>query len=268
MNDTVLVGDCVELLPTLPQADLILTSPPYGTMRDYGGHEFDWRVVADAIVPALAPGGVLVWIVKDQTIDGSKSGESFRQALYFLDAGLRLHDVLIYRKAANSNPTPNRVFQDSEFMFVFSNGAPRTANITKDVPSLWAGTTRGINGTGRSSKGNNPTSPGKRLIGPYKNRGTVWEYLVGYGHSAPDFLDAHDHPAIFPLTLAKDHISMWTNPGDLVIDPMCGSGTTLRAAKDLNRRYIGIDIHAPYVALAEQRLSQQAMALESHGATS
>ena len=263
MNDTVLVGDCVELLPTLPQADLILTSPPYGTLRDYGGHEFDWRVVADALVPALAPGGVLVWIVKDQTIEGSKSGESFRQALHFLAAGLRLHDVLIYRKAANQNPTPNRVNQDSEFMFVFSNGAPRTANIPKDVPSLWAGTMRVINGTGRDANGNNPPISGRRVVGPYQKRGTVWEYLVGLNNSAPDFTDAHDHPAIFPLALAKDHVGMWTNPGDLVIDPMCGSGTTLRAAKDLNRRYIGIDIHAPYVALAEQRLRQQVMALSS-----
>ena len=263
MNDTVLVGDCVELLPTLPQADLILTSPPYGAVRDYGGHEFDWRVVADALVPALAPGGVLVWIVQDQIIEGSKSGESFRQALHFLAAGLRLHDVLIYRKAAPSNPTPNRVFQDSEFMFVFSNGAPRTANIPQDVPNLQPGRPLHKSAVGRVANGDHPIRPGKYRVGTYGTRGTVWEYAVGGKTSAPDFRAAHAHPAIFPLTLAKDHVGMWTNPGDLVIDPMCGSGTTLRAAKDLNRRYIGIDIHAPYVALAEQRLRQQVMALSS-----
>ena len=64
------------------------------------------------------------------------------------------------------------------------------------------------------------------------------------------------HPARFPLQLARDHILSWTNPGDLVIDPMTGSGTTLRAAADLERRAIGIEINPEYCQLIRRRLAQ------------
>ena len=58
------MGDCVDVLPQYEaQADLILTSPPYDNLRDYGGHGFDFDKVADACVGALAEGGVLVWVV-------------------------------------------------------------------------------------------------------------------------------------------------------------------------------------------------------------
>ena len=65
---------------------------------------------------------------------------------------------------------------------------------------------------------------------------------------------AHEHPATFPFQLAYDHIRTWTQPGDLVIDPMCGSGTVLSAALALDRRAIGIEIHAPYIDIARRCL--------------
>ena len=63
------------------------------------------------------------------------------------------------------------------------------------------------------------------------------------------------------MKLAEDHIKSWTNPGDLVIDPMCGSGTTLRAAKDLGRKAIGIEIYdgEGYIPTAVSRLSQDVL---------
>ena len=254
MSD-VICGNCVEVLPGLPQADLILTSPPYGTLRDYGGHGFDWRAVADAIVPALAEGGVLVWVVADQTIDGSESGESFRQALYFMDHGLRLHDTMIFERTGLCNPTPNRYHNQHTFMFVFSKGVPCTFNAIIDSPAAEPGRTR-QSGTGRTRSGLISTRPGHRKQAALTKRSNIWRFSVGRNNAAPDFPDAHQHPAIFPLALARDHISTWTNPGDLVIDPMCGSGTTLRAAEDLGRRAIGIDIHQPYCDLAAQRMAQ------------
>ena len=248
-------GDCVDVLSTLPKADLILTSPPYGTLRDYGGHGFDWRRVVSAIVPALKPGGVIVWVVADQTIDGSESGESFRQALYFMDYGLRLHDTMIYERTGMTNPTPNRYHNMYSFMFIFSEGAPRTFNAIIDHPATSPGRTRSHAGF-RTRSGLLPSRPGHYTQAAMTKRSNIWRIYAGSNHSAPDFLAAHQHPAIFPLALARDHISTWTNPGDLVIDPMCGSGTTLRAAKDLDRRAIGIDIHEPYCALAGQRMDE------------
>ena len=68
-------------------------------------------------------------------------------------------------------------------------------------------------------------------------------------------------PRSFPLVLAADHILTWTNPGDLVLDPMAGSGTASRAAKDLGRNSVAIEIHEPYVDLIRRRLSQEVMPL-------
>ena len=78
-------GDCAAVLPGLPPADLILTSPPYDNLREYGGYNdaFDFDAIAAACVANLAPGGVLVWGVGDQIVDGDVSGTSFRQALDF-----------------------------------------------------------------------------------------------------------------------------------------------------------------------------------------
>ena len=66
------------------------------------------------------------------------------------------------------------------------------------------------------------------------------------GYIAANYSAAHDHPALFPLALARDHITSWTNPGDLALDPMAGSGTTLRAARDAGRHSIGIETHELY----------------------
>ena len=93
-------GDCAAVLPGLPPADLILTSPPYDGMREYGGYSgaFDFDAVAAACVANLAPGGVLVWVVGDQVVDGGETGTSFRQALGFMGLGLKMHQPLIFYK--------------------------------------------------------------------------------------------------------------------------------------------------------------------------
>ena len=85
-------------------------------------------------------------------------------------------------------------------------------------------------------------------------RSNIWEYLVGGGNIGDDL--AHSHPAAFPETLARDHILSWSNPSDLVFDPMCGSGTTLKMAKELGRQCLGFDISEEYVELARLRVEQ------------
>ena len=86
-------------------------------------------------------------------------------------------------------------------------------------------------------------------------RDNVWEYDTGYGRTAETHI-AHRHPAIFPVRMARDHIRTWTNPGDLVLDPMVGSGTVMRAAKDLGRQSIGIEISDEYIPNIIDRLAQ------------
>ena len=252
--------DCAQALGGFEgQANLVLTSPPYDALRKYGGHRFDFDSVATAVTRALAPGGVLVWIVADSTVDGSETGTSFRHALAFIERGLKLHDTMIYEQAHVGPWTPSRYDQNWQYMFVFSRGGPATANILQDKPNVTAGRVyHRDNGRGRhKDKSSRTYRP--HTTGGNGRRGNIWRYSVGMHTSAPDFKAAHQHPAIFPLALAKDHILTWTQPGDLVIDPMAGSGTALRAAVDLGRRAVGIEIQPGYCQLIEWRMAQQVL---------
>ena len=87
----------------------------------------------------------------------------------------------------------------------------------------------------------------------FGRHGPIWRYATGGDHFG--------HPAVFPYAFARDHVICWTNPGGLVIDPMAGSGTTLRAA-DLGRRAIGIEINPEYCDLIRRRLAQSVLPVE------
>ena len=105
--------------------DLTLTSPPYDNMRDYNGIAKQWsfdkfKSIADELYRVTKDGGVVVWVVNDGVEDGSESGTSFRQALYFKEIGFRLHDTMIYQKANYIPLTHRRYEQSFEYMFVFS----------------------------------------------------------------------------------------------------------------------------------------------------
>ena len=86
-----------------------------------------------------------------------------------------------------------------------------------------------------------------------KTRTNIWSYAVGLGGTTNDKI-AFQHPAVFPEKLALDHILSWSNPGDLVLDPMCGSGTTGKMALLHGRDFIGIDISPEYIEIASLRL--------------
>ncbi len=263
-------GNCADVLPGLPPADLILTSPPYDNLREYGGYNgaFDFAAVAAACVADLAPGGVPVWVVADQIVDGGDSGTSFRQALGFMRLGLNLHQSMVYQRWSLSGMRLNAYYRDFEYMFVFSNGAPKSANLLNDRRNHKAGqSTDDRGGIGRTGD-QKPAYCGitGNKIPEYGRRASIWEYSTGKAAGNRNGDLQHqvlaEHPAIFPQELAQDHILSWTNPGDLVIDPMVGSGTTLRAAADLGRRAIGIEINPEYCDLIRRRLAQSVLPLE------
>ena len=87
--------DCMEGMKQIQDEciDLTVTSPPYDNLRDYHGYRFDYSVVLEQLYRITKPGGVVVWIVNDQTVDGSETGTSFKQALYAMECGFRLHDT-------------------------------------------------------------------------------------------------------------------------------------------------------------------------------
>ena len=245
-------GDCREVLPTLDNVDLVLTSPPYDNLRDYCGYVFDFPAVSDLIEKRMGNGSVLVWVVGDECINGSESGSSFRQALEFMSLGLRLHDTMIWNKGCFSavGSTAVRYAPVFEYMFVFSQGKPKTFNPIKDKKNLI--TAGKISGTIRQKDGSTiPKSNIGNSHNEYGIRFNVW-------NQHPD-TERNGHPAPMSLRLAKDHIVSWSNEGETVLDPFMGSGTTLRAAKDLKRKAIGIEIEERYAEIAARRMSQEVL---------
>lgn len=250
MSDVkLMLGDALESMRELPDGsiDLTVTSPPYDNLREYGGHTWNFEGVARELFRVVKVGGVVVWVVGDATIDGSETGTSFRQALYFMECGLKLHDTMMFFKINAPPLSHNRYEQEFEYMFVFSKGKPSTFNAITDTTKTY-----GKKHTG--TKRHDLVHSGKvhgygSFVGETKIRGNVWKYAVGVERIP-------NHPAPFPETLARDHIFSWTNEGDTVLDPFMGSGTTGVACVKLNRNFIGYEIHEPYFQDAEKRIRE------------
>jgi DNA modification methylase len=225
-------------------------------LRVYGGYSFNFQCVAQAITKILKDGAVLVWVVGDATNESGESGSSFQQVLTFKELGLRLHDTMIYEKNGASYPCHDKYYQVFEYMFILSRGRPRVVNLLKDRRNLWNGS------WGKRSRRDvygNLILGEKTPSDDYGVRWNIWRYNVGkFGEEANR---DRGHPAVFPLALARDHILTWTNIDDTVCDPMVGSGTSLEAAKKLNRYSIGIEIEEKYCEIAARRCSQEVMEL-------
>lgn len=244
--------DCLSTLSRTPVdfIDLTLTSPPYDNLRTYNGYSFDFENIAKELFRVTKPGGVVVWVVGDQTINGSESGTSFRQALFFKDIGFNLHDTMIYEKANFSNPSSNRYHQIFEYMFVFTKGKLKTFNPILDKKNKYAGkssfsvnSSRQVDGTMKQKD--------RIIYREFGMRSNIWRMnTVGQENPCKKQL----HPAAFPEKLANDHIISWTNPGELVYDPFMGSGTSYKMAKLNNRNFIGSEISEEYCKIAEERI--------------
>lgn len=248
---TLYLGDSREILPTIGNVDAFVTSPPYDGLREYGAgfNGFDWRAVIKGIAGTLNPGGVAVWNVADQVVDGSESGTSFTQALYAIECGLRLHDTMIYCKESVTFPDANRYHPAFEYMFVFSAGAPKCFNGIKD----WKNKSHGrlVSGTGRQTDGSTKTA--SRLGEPVPSHSLRRNWWI---ISNPYTGDTGGHPAPMPYSLAADHIETWTKVGDIVADPFLGSGTAGIAAVKLGRKFTGIEIEPKYFDIACRRISE------------
>jgi DNA modification methylase len=244
-------GNCVDIMQQIPNEyiDLTVTSPPYDNLRTYKGYKFEFEKIAQELFRVTKIGGVVVWVVGDATVNGSETGTSFRHALYFKEIGFNLHDTMIYQKECIF-PDTNRYLNSFEYMFVFSKGKPKTVNLLMDRPNKSKSKKTGS--TYRQPDGSVKHKIPKE-IKPFGRRNNIWYYSTGFQKSSKDKI-AYQHPAIFPEQLANDHIISWSNPGDLVLDPMCGSGTTCKMAKLNDRNFIGIDISEEYCEIARERV--------------
>lgn len=250
-------GDCLEVMDKLIEqgvkVDLTVTSPPYDDLRSYNNSlvwNFDiFKQVANKLYDITKDGGVVVWVVGDKTKNGSETGTSFKQALYFKEIGFNLHDTMIYAK---NNPVPqidkSRYTQSFEYMFVLSKGKIDTVNRLVES-TIGAGKIHISNNNNLESCDKNRVN----IIKDNKPLKNIWFYNVGTNQSTHDKF-AFKCPAIFPEKLAQDHILSWSNEGDLVLDCFMGANTTGKMALLNNRRFIGIEKVEEYFEISKKRI--------------
>ena len=246
--DNVIYGDSCEVMEDIPSnsIQLTVTSPPYDTQRNYTGNSYTFNTFmkqAEQLHRITKQGGVVVWVVRDEVKNGSESGTSFKQALYFKKIGFDLHDTMIWIKTGQGAVgSIYSYWQNFEYMFVFSKGKPQSINLIKDRQNKIVGemTTSG----GRDSSGISKT---KRKI-------TSKQFGIRFNTWVINQATNKTHKAVFPEKLAEDHIISWSNKGDLILDPFLGSGTTLKMAELNSRNWIGFEISEEYCKIAEERL--------------
>ncbi len=254
---------CIETMARMPSdhIDLTVTSPPYDAVRSYDGLTFaQFQTIARELYRVTKPGGVVVWIVNDQVKDFNESGTSFRQALYFKEAGFNLYDTMIYHKPTTGAVGSNHAYwQAFEYMFVLSKGRPKTINLLYDTPNKSAGLlTRKKR---RRQKDGQLKRVMPKITAEFRKRSNVWTTNAVF--AVTDKI-AYKHPATFPEALAIDHIKSWSNEGDLVYDPFMGSGTTAKMAVKLKRQYVGSEISTEYCQIIAQRLHTDLVKLTSY----
>lgn len=246
--------DCIKGLQMLPDkcVDLTVTSPPYDNLRTYNGNIEAWnfekfQCIAEELFRVTKDGGVVVWIVNDAVVNGSETGTSFRQALFFKKIGFNLHDTMIWEKDSFSLPDKYRYRSCFEYMFVLSKGRPKVVNLIADRPNKYAGTI--IHGTNRAKDGSTfrKSNDKKTSVKDVGVRFNVWKL-------SSEKQNKTGHPAVFPEQVAKDHIISWSDEGDIVLDPFVRSGTTAVACVNSNRHYIGFEIDDHYFDIACERL--------------
>lgn len=264
--DEILCGDNVAIMSGWPDEciDLSIGSPPYDLvdyddqgnlvthsdkgLREYRGYSWDFTAVAQELYRVTKQGGVVVWVVNDATVNGSETGSSFRQALYFMSVGFNLHDTMVYQ--TDKQPLNGKRYEPKfEFMFVLTRGQPKTWNPIKER-STYAGSKCSPKELNRD--GSKKEWSGNGIVKSYKVLGNIWYIPSGKGKTTTDDID---HPGMFPEELARRHIVTWTNPGDLVLDPFAGGGTTAKMCVLADRHYIGIDISQSYVNDARERVA-------------
>lgn len=259
-------GNSIDLMKLIPDntIDLTVTSPPYDNLRTYKGKikddvvfddyfSFPFVEMANELYRITKDGGIVVWVVNDQIVNGGESGSSFRQALKFQEIGFKIYDTMIYHKNGAPFPETGRYSQVFEYMFVFLKGKkPNSVNIIKDKENRWAGVSNFGKRSARTKEGDIKKME-SFTVANFGSRYNVWYINNGAGWTTKDKY-AYEHPAMFPESLAEDHILSWSKEGDIVFDPMCGSGTTPKMAKLNNRNFIGFDINQEYVNISNKRI--------------
>lgn len=261
----IIQGDCAQVLQQIPDnsIDLIFTSPPYADQRQntYGGVKpdayVDWFLPkTEQFLRVLKPTGTFILNIKERVVDGERHTYTIDLILRMREQGWLWTEEFIWHKK-NSYPGkwPNR-FRDSwERLLQFNKH--KKFHMYQEAVMVpvgdWAkDRLTNLSETDRVRDESKVGSGFGKNISNWLGREMV--YPTNVVHMATECGNKR-HSAAFPIDLPAWFIKLFTVPGDVVLDPFLGSGTTAAAAVELGRQYVGIDINAEYCQLSRKRLA-------------
>lgn len=223
---TIYHADCRDLLPGMT-FDAVVTDPPYGT----GYYRTDVDVV-DVLAHLPKPCAIFGW--PERLVDVCRSRDEAPDEW-----------ITWWPKNAAVKAAPSKdPLRESECIAIYGRGEWERVKIPRTATYIGMYACEGDRGTSHGDRES-------RYIGD------VWTQTApGVG-----FLHGNGHPNEKPLVVIGRLVAVLSDPGQVVLDPFMGSGTTLRAAKDLGRKAIGIEIEEKYCEIAARRLAQEVLPL-------
>ena len=261
----ILLGDCQEVLRDVPDesVDLIVTSPPYADQRrqTYGGihpdEYVDWFVPkADQFFRVLKPTGTFVLNIKERVVDGQRHTYVLELILEMKRRGWLWTEEFMWHKR-NSYPGkwPNRFRDNWERLLQFNKEKKFSMYQEAVMVPVGDWSKQRLANLSETDKIRDESRVGSgfgKRIANWVGREKVYPNNVLQMATESS---NKNHSAVFPITLPSWFIKLFTEPGDTVLDPFLGSGSTALAALTLARHYIGIDVNPDYVELSRQRIS-------------
>jgi len=258
-------GDCLDILPAVASGsvDLIVTSPPYADQRKdtYGGVSPDKYVewflpVSSELRRVLKDEGSFILNIKERVVNGERHTYVLELILAMRKQGwLWTEEYMWHKRNSYPGKWPNR----------FRDGWERCLHFTKSKHfAMYQDTVRVPMGDWSRTRLRNLSETDKKRDNSrvQSGFGKKIENWVGRELAYPDNVlhlatecSNRGHSATFPVELPAWFIKLFTQPGDIVLDPFIGSGTSAVAAKQLGRRCIGIEIDPAYIQIAQSRLN-------------
>lgn len=268
-----LLGDCEEVLKNLPDnsVDLIFTSPPYADQRKntYGGVAPDEYVAwflpkAKQFLRVLKPTGTFILNIKERVVDGERHIYVLELIVEMRKQGWLWTEEFIWHKK-NSYPGkwPNRFRDNWERLIQFNKQKKFTMNQEAVMVPVgdWAkDRLANLSKTDHKRDESKVGSGFGKRVANWVGRELV--YPTNVIHLATE-CGNRNHSAAFPVELPEWFIKLFTNADGLILDPFMGSGTTALAAVQLGRNFVGVDINAEYITLAQDRIADVQMKLPS-----
>lgn len=259
-----LKGDCRDMLPTLPDecVDLIITSPPYADQRKqtYGGvapdEYVEWFLpIAAELKRVLKPTGSFVLNIKERVVNGERHTYVLELIVALRKQGwLWTEEYIWHKKNCYPGKWPNR----------FRDAWERCLHFTRQKQfAMYQEAVRVPMGDWRIARLQNLSETDKRRdtsrVGSgFGKKISNWigrdlAYPTNVLHMATE-CGNRNHSATFPVDLPAWFLRLFTQEGDMVLDPFLGSGTTAVACVQSDRRYLGIEIDPKYIEITCERL--------------